>query len=358
VASGLHNPLASHLLPDRLTRLPRRWFLWLLFVVASLWGLPTTASAATPSQPPCAANATPSVSLDVPGEVANGPIPANIYAYQNDDPNGDNGVVGGTLTVDVYNTGTSPAQLVKTVQVPATRDPESDTTENSLATFIARPLGARLRIVVTYETSWTDYSASPTGQNVSCDQNLTTTTTVNRGLPPKLAFGHTKVPGNGEQLVLDMNPAKGDCESQLGGYTQRGTSYLSETWRLGRKRWQMFLTPCYKGATFRTPPGILAYDASSGSTKLDPGGFELWLGALAPGNFYRARYQFVVSFNHHALYRGHMTTYYKYTPGYRIYEGTDAFVNYCINGEHQTYSSNLRLYCNHPSKTVAYVKLS
>lgn len=65
-----------------------------------------------------------------------------------------------------------------------------------------------------------------------------------------------------------------------------------------------------------------------------------------------------IGFNYHALYRGHMTTYYRYTPGYRVYQSTDGFVNYCINDEHQTYSANLILYCNHPAKTVAYVTLS
>jgi hypothetical protein len=34
-----------------------------------------------------------------------------------------------------------------------------------------------------------------------------------------------------------------------------------------------------------------------------------------------------------------------YTPGKRIWEYTDAFVNVCINGGYKTYSQNLRLYC-------------
>lgn len=332
-------------------------FLSLIFIAASLCGASPTASAATPSQPPCGANASPSISLDVPRGVAGGPLPADIYAYQNDAVDGDNGVVGGTITVNVYNASTTPAKLTQSIQVPAGKDPDSDDEENRIAGFVPQPLGARLRIAATYETSWTDYNADPT-DDVACDQTVTTTTTVGRGLPPRLSFRHEHVQGSGEQLDLDLNPARGGCDNQLGGYTQRATAYLTETWSLGRKHWRMSVTPCYRGVRLHTPPDIFSFDGTAGSSNVDPGGYELWLSAIAPTNFHRARYKFVVAFNRHALYRGHMTTYYKYTPGYRVYQGTDAFINYCINGEHQTYSANLLLYCNHPSETVASVTLS
>jgi len=35
-------------------------------------------------------------------------------------------------------------------------------------------------------------------------------------------------------------------------------------------------------------------------------------------------------------------------PDRRIFEGTDAFINYCINGNHKLYSYHLRLYCIKP----------
>lgn len=46
-----------------------------------------------------------------------------------------------------------------------------------------------------------------------------------------------------------------------------------------------------------------------------------------------------------------LRTQFQYTPGtpsYRVWQGTDAFINYCINGLKQTYSDHLRLYCWHP----------
>ena len=352
--------LAGHVDRQRPKAAALRRHLLLAFACAALASgvIPDTASAATPAEPACGSNATPSISLDIPNLVADGPDSVRVYGYQNDSVTGDNGVVAGTMTVSIYSVSVTPAQLVQSVDVPASNDPSSDTEESLLGDFTPEPLGDSLEVVATYETSYTDYATYPSSE-VPCDQAVTATTSIEPGLPPKVAFGRIHVRGNGEELVFRTNPANDSCYSQLGGWTQRTTSYLSETWTLGRKRWQMFLTPCYKRAPFRTPPGILAFNASKTSTAIDPDGYELWLGALAPrGNFFRARYQFVVAFNHHTLYSGPMTTYYKYTPGYRVYQATDAFVNYCINGGHKTYSSNLVLYCNHPAQTVAYVRLS
>jgi hypothetical protein len=43
------------------------------------------------------------------------------------------------------------------------------------------------------------------------------------------------------------------------------------------------------------------------------------------------------------------------TPTSLVYEGTDAFVNYCIDGTHKLYSHNLRLYCIRPGHVDRYV---
>lgn len=40
----------------------------------------------------------------------------------------------------------------------------------------------------------------------------------------------------------------------------------------------------------------------------------------------------------------------RYTPGRRIWQGTDAFVNYCIEYAKKLRSENLRLYCVRPSE--------
>lgn len=42
------------------------------------------------------------------------------------------------------------------------------------------------------------------------------------------------------------------------------------------------------------------------------------------------------------------------TPSRRIWEGTDAFWNYCVNGGHKTYSSGGWLYCVKPGRHVEY----
>jgi hypothetical protein len=49
----------------------------------------------------------------------------------------------------------------------------------------------------------------------------------------------------------------------------------------------------------------------------------------------------------------HQTLRFQFTqqPGGRIWQGTDAFVNYCIDGTHVVHSSGGNLYCDRPSAT-------
>ena len=44
-------------------------------------------------------------------------------------------------------------------------------------------------------------------------------------------------------------------------------------------------------------------------------------------------------------------------PDQRVFEGTDAFVNYCINRTKKLYSSHLRLYCIRPGHTDSHVSI-
>jgi hypothetical protein len=50
-----------------------------------------------------------------------------------------------------------------------------------------------------------------------------------------------------------------------------------------------------------------------------------------------------------ALASGRFIVKTKRTPGYRIYEGTDAFINVCINDLRTIWSSGGRLYCDEPA---------
>jgi hypothetical protein len=64
-----------------------------------------------------------------------------------------------------------------------------------------------------------------------------------------------------------------------------------------------------------------------------------------------ATYSVTVSLNKHVVKRGLLVLDYQHQDPYKVWQGTDAFVNYCINGLHQTYSQNLQLYCWHSGYT-------
>jgi hypothetical protein len=51
---------------------------------------------------------------------------------------------------------------------------------------------------------------------------------------------------------------------------------------------------------------------------------------------------------HHQTLRYHFVQ----QPGGRVWQGTDAFVNYCIDGAHVVHSSGGNLYCDRPSSTI------
>lgn len=56
--------------------------------------------------------------------------------------------------------------------------------------------------------------------------------------------------------------------------------------------------------------------------------------------------------------RGALSEFYSYTPPSRVFQGTDAFMNYCIDQSKTVYSYHLRLFCWRRSSTVQYLTLT
>jgi hypothetical protein len=69
-------------------------------------------------------------------------------------------------------------------------------------------------------------------------------------------------------------------------------------------------------------------------------------------------YAVAVSLNGHEVAHRVLHSTFNFTPSQRVWQGTDAFINYCINQSKQTYSLNLRLYCVRPSSSFGDVTLS
>lgn len=95
-----------------------------------------------------------------------------------------------------------------------------------------------------------------------------------------------------------------------------------------------------------------------------PGVSTGWTASSARGTFSfgpngsNESYDVTVRVNGHVVSRGSLNAVYFVVPSKRIWEGTDAFVNYCIDGNHTVYSLNNNLYCWDPGSTLAYVNLS
>jgi len=70
------------------------------------------------------------------------------------------------------------------------------------------------------------------------------------------------------------------------------------------------------------------------------------------------QYQMVVRVGGRVVKYVLMTTVYQNTPAMRVYQGTDAFVNYCIDQSHTIYSYNHQLFCWRPGSTTQYIILT
>ena len=102
-------------------------------------------------------------------------------------------------------------------------------------------------------------------------------------------------------------------------------------------------TPCQPLSHSPNVPGLQLRDEQQGDPT--PDGEELGLFPVLSRTNYDYRYTLRVTFAGRALLTGQIETSMIWNPGSRIYDGTDAFVNTCIDKSYPLYSSNLRLYC-------------
>lgn len=108
------------------------------------------------------------------------------------------------------------------------------------------------------------------------------------------------------------------------------------------RTWQVWIDPC--GGTWHGHPPhdlLLSNDTPlswENTTRIG------MISGRGYGN-YRARYKLVATSGGRTLLRGSLTVFGAWADGYRIYEGTDGFVNTCIDKNYRLYSSHLRLYC-------------
>jgi hypothetical protein len=304
----------------------------------------------------------PSIDLDLPSLIAKGGEPATVWASADAGTYVDSGPSSGHGTISLIDESTG--RLIATAPAKALGNNSQD--EYAIGSFDANErIGSRLEVVLKYPTTEDDDLDA-----VACTQEVTALVKLSPGLAPQFSIHNAVNQSAGDRYVdFVVNPAlQGDCDTQLGGYTQKQTDDLTETWSRAGTSWSTGITPCYKLPHLNMPPGLSIYNTTVGSQSVYGNGYEFSFepaetfgtvtgGASEPVD-YTYHYKFTVTFDRRTLFDGAMTAYFNYQAPYRVEKGTDAFVNYCINGLHKIYSSGGVLYCNHPAVTVQYVHVS
>lgn len=104
--------------------------------------------------------------------------------------------------------------------------------------------------------------------------------------------------------------------------------------------------PCQGRSQGRYGRSVNVVDASFEFDQQDNGGAALSLSSFDVDK--SGHWPLVVVYNSKTIFRGVVHVKNTYVPGHRIWQGTDAFINVCINNGYKLISEHLRLYCETP----------
>lgn len=148
----------------------------------------------------------------------------------------------------------------------------------------------------------------------------------------------------GSGVVLTINPPAGGCKR-----LKPGTVKLT----VGTAGGTVAATPCHKFPQQRQPVADVTI-LNTSQFDIAAGGIELRLSSVV-GRSYSDTYPLRVSYGTKTLLTGTLHTEGRWSPPQTIWQGTDAFINVCIDQGYTTYSSNLRLYCTVPGTETGNV---
>lgn len=310
-----------------------------------------------------------SLRLYMPATIARGTVPATVWALWSSDGT-DGGAVPGTVTVSVTDrsTGQVLASLYPSV-LPTASDQNDPTSMGSFP--VDQPLGTVDQISLTYDAS---------SQAGPCEQSSTVAVTISTGAPPVIRtvdvgpIGPNRVHRPG----LLLSPPSYSCDAEIDGTTQQSPVPLTETWETGKRTVTWHLTPCYTAVPTLPPagvprqllPGLAVSDyTAEGGTNLtptsvrDPWAYEILFTSLlrcrAAGTspcIRQATYRLTIQLGSRILLTEHLISSYVHQNAYRVWQGTDAFVNYCIDQHQQKFSSHRGRYCEHAALTYSEVQ--
>jgi hypothetical protein len=218
-----------------------------------------------------------------------------------------------------------------------------DSTGMDLAILTASPGVGALTVEVSYDATYMDYN---TGQNSVCRQTETAVVEAVDGARPRFEV----IPFVGkvrDDVRFQVRPTR-SCAEGLPGKV----SFV-----LRARRRTVFsasdICPDYGVLRRRGPklPNVEVRDANRERTA------AMVIGLRGKHTFAR-RYRFHVLVGSTVIARRWLLVRQRYHKAYRVWEGTDSFINYCINQGRPIYSSNLRLYCVSPGYASRTIRVS
>lgn len=277
----------------------------------------------------CAAGTAHLLSLSAPGTVAHGRSATIVIASNND----GQPVTSGSVTV-ASAAGGSPL-LTHTF---SSGDLSAfNNSSGQRAYSFAAPAGTT---PVTVTLSYVEAEAAFDPTSAQCVDIRTATVRPTAGSAPSASLQRT---------ILD------DVDTNLsapGGCVQTQPTPVTALLRAGRTSLTLSSRDTCRPGSWRSrghAPGISASTSVSGS------GSSIRFQAVGQVN---RSYRLTIKVGRRIVKQGTLTVTYEHIPASRVFEGTDQFVNYCIDQSQTVYSYHLRLFCWLPAVTIRLLHLS
>jgi hypothetical protein len=321
-------------------------------------GVPTARTDQVSGLPTCAAVADPDLGsqplffLTTPKQVALGRSQPIIAEFGDSYTQTD--IDRGSLAVAVQDAATD--EVLSSSLVLQKDYPDDNGDDGELGALTPTPAHPNLLVVVTYDTQTAAPSSDGDGADdptVSCSQTITRLVMGVTGSEPTFRFANDELvdfntpPGAFPVEVRAMAPHAG-CARQVPGRPVLSISLRNQVRRID-------LNPC--------EPRMVASQARFLGLRLryehidTRGVAELALFAAGPRRSFVRNYRVSYSVADKRLFAGTMRYASAFTAGYRIYQGTDDFVNICIDEGHTVRSSGGRLYCFVPGVDFTSLKI-
>jgi hypothetical protein len=277
----------------------------------------------------CAGDTAHLLSLSAPGTVAHGRRATIVIASNND----GQPVTSGSVTVAPASGG--PPLLTHTFSAGDLSAFNNSSGQRAFS--FAAPAGTA---PVSVTLSYVEAEAPFDPTSAQCVDTRAATVRPTAGSVPSASLQRT---------ILD------DVDANLsapGGCTQTQPTPVTVLLRSGRTSLTLSSRDTCRPGSWRSrgrTPGVSARPSVSGS------GSSIRFQAVGQVN---RSYRLTIKVGRRIVKQGTLTVTYEHIPATRVFQGTDQFVNYCIDQSQTVYSYHLRLFCWLPGVTIRNLRLS